>query len=114
MRELRIKFDFSRGPIWKDRYDMETGTWSTGIDVIDGDKALSVLNDEAEKEYSSLYSFDSDGVLSFDEKAFESKKSVLLSLIQTIVLRINNLNDGSFVVVDEESERFKGNGAISG
>jgi len=57
MKELRIKFDFSHGPIWKDQYNVVTGEWSTGIDVIDSDKALNVLNEEAEKEYSSLYSF---------------------------------------------------------
>ena len=55
MDKLRIIFDFSHGPIWKDKYDIATGEWSTGIEVIDNDKALSILNEEAEKEYSSLY-----------------------------------------------------------
>ena len=57
MDKLRIIFDFSHGPIWKDKYDIATGEWSTGIEVIDNDKALSILNDEVEKEYSSLYFF---------------------------------------------------------
>jgi len=104
MGELRIKFDFSHGPIWKDKYDITTGKWSTGIDVIDNDKALAILNEEAEKEYSSLYSFDKDGILKFDAQAFESKKESLLSLIQTIILRINSL--GSFNIIDEESKRL--------
>lgn len=104
MKKLRIKFDFSHGPIWKDKYDIATGEWSTGIAVIDNDKALSVLNDEAEREYSSLYFFDKDGVPGFDLQAFEAKKSSLLSLIQTIILRINSLNDGSFEIIDEVSE----------
>ena len=55
MDKLRIKFDFSHGPIWNDKYDIATGEWSTGIEVIGNDKALSILNDEVEKEYSSLY-----------------------------------------------------------
>lgn len=104
MKKLKIKFDFSRGPIWKDKYDVSTGEWSTGIAVIDNDKELSVLNEEAQKEYSSLYSFDKNGVVSFDTKAFEAKKSSLLSLIRTIVLRINSINDGSFEVIDEITE----------
>jgi len=104
MKKLRIKYDFSHGPIWKDKYDINTGTWSTGIDVIDKDTALNVLNNEAEREYSSLYSFNKDGVLIFDKQAFENKKGSLLSLIQTILLRLNSLNDGSFEVVDEESK----------
>lgn len=102
MRELKIKFDFFHGPIWKEKYDIDTGEWSTGIKVIDEDKVLAVLNDEAEREYSSLYSFDENGMFVFDTTAFEKKKDFLLSLIQTIVLRVNFLNDGSFNVVDEE------------
>lgn len=107
MEKLRIKYDFSHGPIWKDKYDVETGKWSTGIDVIDKDKALNVLNDEAEKEYSSLYSFNKDGVLIFDWQTFEDKKSDLLSLIQTIILRLNSINDGSFEIVDEETPMLR-------
>ena len=106
MKELRIKFDFSHGPIWKDQYNVVTGEWSTGIDVIDSDKALNVLNEEAEKEYSSLYSFDKDGVLNFDYQAFENKKRSLSSLVQTIIMRIDSLNDGTICVIDEESNRL--------
>lgn len=104
MEKLRIKFDFSHGPIWKDKYDIATGKWTTGIDIIDNDKALSVLNEEAEKEYSSLYSFDNEGVLQFDSKSFEEKKGNLLSLVQTIILRINDL--GTFGIIDEVSEKL--------
>ncbi|MCQ2082254.1 MAG: hypothetical protein MJZ11_11400 [Lachnospiraceae bacterium] len=109
MKELRIKYDFSHGPIWKDKYDVEKGIWSTGIDIIDNDKVLMDLNEKAENEYSMLYHFDKDGVLNFDTQAFISKQDALLSLIQSIVLRVESLNDGSFVVVDEESKRLSGN-----
>ena len=107
MKELRIKFDFSHGPIWKDKYDINTGEWSTGIAIVDNDKALAVLNEEAEKEYFSLYSFDENGSLVFDDIAFESKKDNLLSLLQTIILRLNNLNDGTFNIIDEETSNLK-------
>ena len=106
MKELRIKYDFSNGPIWKDKYDVKTGEWSTGIDVIDNDESLAILNEEAEKEYSSLYSFDENGVLCFNENAFEEKKERLLSLIQSILVKIDSLNDGSFEVVDEETKKL--------
>ena len=52
--ELKVKFDFAHGPIWKDIYDPNTKIWITGIDVIDQDVALNELNDAAEKEYASL------------------------------------------------------------
>lgn len=106
MKELRIKFDFSHGPIWKDKFDVRTGKWSTGIDVIDNDKALAILNEEAEKEYAALYSFDENGLPHFNNKAYEANKHELLSLVQTIVLRVNSLNDGTYKVIDEETEQL--------
>lgn len=106
MKNIRIKYDFSHGPIWKDVLDLNTGKWSTGISVIDNDMALSVLDEKAEKEYTSLYSFDNDGVLHFNDKMYKQKKNNLLSLIQTIILRINALNDGTYVVVDEETPKL--------
>lgn len=101
MKNLKIQFDYSHGPIWKDVFNANTGEWSTGIDIVDKDRALNVLNDEAEREYSSLYSFDSEGVLHFDSQGFEDKKVHLLSLVQTIVLRLNSLNDGTYTIIDE-------------
>ena len=68
--------------------------------------ALAVLDEEAEKEYTSLYSFDNDGVLHFNDKMYKQKKNNLLSLVETIILRINALNDGSYVVVDEETPKL--------
>ncbi|SCY69345.1 hypothetical protein SAMN02910292_02529 [Lachnospiraceae bacterium XBB2008] len=52
------------GPIWKDKLDVNTGKWMTGIDVIDNDRALSILDEEAKREYTSLYIFDDDGCTS--------------------------------------------------
>ena len=88
MKELRIKFDFSHGPIWKDKYDISTGEWSTGIAIVDNDKALAVLNEEAEKEYFSLYSFDEKGNLNFYDITFLNKKDNLLFFLQTIMFRL--------------------------
>ena len=68
INEIRIKFDFTHGPIWKDKYDRENGEFYTGIPVVDNDKALMVLNEEASREYSSLYHYDEDGRYSFDEE----------------------------------------------
>ena len=44
--------------------------------------------------------------LSFNDKMYKQKKNNLLSLVQTIILRINALNDGSYVVVDEETPKL--------
>lgn len=34
MKELKIQFDFTHGPVWKDIYDPNTKLWIIGIDVI--------------------------------------------------------------------------------
>ncbi len=106
MTELKIKFDFTHGPIWKNKFDRETGEFYTGIPIVDNDKALEVLNEEASREYSSLYHYDDDNRYIFDEDAFEQKKEDLLSLLNAIISRLNDINDGSFVIIDEETEKL--------
>ncbi len=107
MKEIKIKLDYSHGPIWKEHYDLNSGSWLTDIPIIDNDAALQLLNDKAEELYTSLYTLDEDNILVFDEDKYESIKSSLLSLIQTIILRLNNINDGSFKICDEESSRLQ-------
>lgn len=108
MKEIILKLDYSHGPIWKDRFDAATGRWTTGIECIDKDKALQVLNDEAEQIYSSLYSFGEDGeACTFDEDKYEEIKDQLRSLVQTIIMRLEKLQDGSFYVKDEVTSQLK-------
>ena len=97
-KELKIQFDFAHGPLWKEVYNPNTRTWSTGIKVIDNDEAINLLNDEAEKEYSSLYTFDSFGIPHFDATSYENKKTGLFSLVSAIIARATFLNDGSYIV----------------
>jgi len=106
MKELRIKYDYSHGPIWKNLYDANTGLWSTGIEIIDKDEKLELLNNEAEKTYSSLYYFDENGKLNFDSKLYEQRKAELSSLMQDIICRIDSINDGSFFVVVDDSAKI--------
>ena len=99
-KELKIKFDFTHGPVWKDIYDPNTKTWITGIDVIDQDATINELNDVAEKVYSSLYVFDDFGIPHFDNASYQNKKTELLSLVSRIIKRANFLNDGSYIIKD--------------
>lgn len=103
-KELRIQFDYLHGPIWKDIYNPVTREWSTGINIIDKDNALNILNDEAEREYSSLYKFDDYGIPHFDNAAYQDRKKTLLSKISEIIARANLINDGSFIINDLASE----------
>lgn len=71
MQEIRIKLDYSHGPIWKEKFDAATGEWSTCIDIIDNDAALQLLNSEAERIYTSLYVIDEDNKCIFQSDLFE-------------------------------------------
>lgn len=99
-KELKIKFDFTHGPVWKDIYDPNKKEWITGIDVIDQDAMLNELNDAAEKMYSSLYVFDDCGIPHFDDVAYQNKKTELRSLVSRIIGRAEFLNDGSYIIKD--------------
>jgi len=107
MREIKIQFDYLQGPLWKERFNAKTGEWSTGIPCIDNDKAIQLLNDEAEKMYESLYSF-APGTqgCQFNRDRFEQIKPPLLSIVQTIVDRLSVINDGSYIVVDKATKNL--------
>ena len=106
--EIKIQFDYLNGPIWKDKLNIKTGELTTGIPCIDDDKALQVLNDEARKIYESLYSFDGDNSgCQFDNAKFFQIKAQLLSIVQTIIARLETINDGSFVVIDKATETLQ-------
>ena len=107
MKEIIIKLDYLHGPICKDEFDLQQSQLITGVEVIDNDIALQILNNKAEEIYSSLYEFDKYGQpCIFNECKFESEKPKLLALISTIIQRLEAINDGSFVVKDEETDRL--------
>ncbi len=103
-KQIRIEFDYLHGPLWKDKLDLNTGHWYTGIEKIDNDETLQSLNDEAEKMYESLYSF--DGRYKFDDNKYSEIKDQLLSIVQTIKDRLSLLNDGSFEIVDNATKQL--------
>lgn len=108
-KKIKIQYDFSHGPLWKDVFNEVTGEFSTGIEVLDNDKALAILNKEAAKEYATLYSIDTNGKpVDFDEATFNTLKPTLLSLTQAIISRIEFLNDGSFEILDLATEDLSG------
>ena len=103
MKEIKIKLDYSNGPIWQTYYDINNDKWLTGVDVVDKNENLMKLNNEIQEEYSSLYSFDNGGCI-FDKKMFEKKKKNFVSSIQSIIKMLNDINDGSYVIIDEETK----------
>lgn len=103
---VKIKLDFNQGPIWIS--DAETGQPITGIDIIDNDEKLRKINFEILTLYSSYYEFDShDQTCWFNEEQEKKDKTKMLSLLKQLLDRLSELNDGSFIVEDYETERLK-------
>ena len=103
---IRIQLDFLQGPIWIS--DVETGQPITGIDVIDNDEKLRKINYEISTLYSSYYEFDShDQACWFNEEQEKKDKEKMISLLKQLIDRLNELNDGSFLVEDYETERLE-------
>ncbi len=101
MKTIKLCLDFLNGPIWKDVYDVKNDVLITGISIIDTDPILQELDKSVQEIYSSFYSFDKSGEgCRFDEDAFNVSKESMLALIEKIKTRLDEINDGSFVVED--------------
>lgn len=105
---VKLMFDYLQGPIWAS--DAETGEPLTGIDIIDRDKTLTELNLRCSELYSECYEFDTDNQpCKFNKKLAEKNKKEILDLLARIKTRLEEINDGSFWVLDlatKEIEEF--------
>lgn len=98
---IQIGLELVFGPLLKDEED-ENGNEITGIKIIDDDKIVQSLDREANELWCSLYSKDDsspDG-LHFDSEKEKEIAPQLLELINKLIKRLNELNDGSYEVND--------------
>ena len=103
---IRIRLDYLQGPIWMS--DIDTGEPLTGIEVIDNDLEIREPNRRAGQMFSSYYEFDTHDVPCwFNHEKEIAEKEIMLDLITQIIARLNEINDGSFVIEDFETERLK-------
>ena len=103
---IRIRLDYLQGPIWMS--DIDTGEPLTGIEVIDNDLEIREPNRRAGQMFTSYYEFDTHDVPCwFDHEKEKAEKEIMLDLIAQIVARLNEINDGSFIIEDFETERLK-------
>lgn len=106
MQTIRLILDFLQGPIWIS--DVETGKPQTGIDIVDNDEQVRLLNYEIQDLYDSYYEFDShDQACWFDEERERADKPRMLELLAKLNARLAEINDGSFVVDDRETPRVQ-------
>jgi hypothetical protein len=106
MKTLKIMLDYLFGPLWRDT--LVDGEVRTGIPVVDGDELLWAINDEISEIYCSYYEFDSHGQACwFNEEQEKKDKARMLELLGKLNTRLDEINDGSFVVDDQETPRVE-------
>lgn len=104
MLTVKIYNDFLHSPIWT--YD-EDGVVVSDPLVIEKDERLQELCNCAEEMYSSYFEFNShDQGCWFDIEKEKSEKSTMIEIIHKIIFRLSEINDGSFVIEDCETERL--------
>lgn len=97
--------EFLHGPIWVLNSD-EISVW--GYTLIEQDSVLSELNQAAGELYDSYYEFDShDEPCWFNHEKEKAEKNTMIELISLIKKRLDEINDGNFVIEDLETERLK-------
>lgn len=103
---IKIMLEFLQGPIWFS--DVETGKPDTGIAIIDTDAEIKELNYKCAELFNSYYEFDShDQACWFNYEKEKADKEIMLDLITRLVFRLNEINDGSYVIEDLETPRLK-------
>ena len=108
MIKIKIQLDFNNGPIWGNYYDEDTNMIKTGIDLIDNNKIIQELNTKIQNKYSSYYEFNShDQACWFNEEKEKNEKEEMLNLLSKLIDEISLVNDGSFEIEDNETERIK-------
>ena len=105
-KTVRIMFDYLQGPIWLT--DIDTGKPYTGIEVIDNDPIIRELCYESSQMFSSYYKFDyDDKPCVFDYEEEKRDKEIMLKLLNALIARLNEINDGSFEIRDYVTEYYK-------
>ena len=103
---VKLQLDYLQGPIWIS--DIETGEPFTGIELIDTDTKVRELNKKIGQRFSSYYEFDShDQTCWFNETQRNSDKELMLGWLNQLKNRLDEINDGSYVVEDLETSSWK-------
>lgn len=101
---VKIMLDFCVGPIWKSRFN-EDYDLVTGIEAIDNDEVLMKLSDEINSLNNMNYRL-KNNLPVYDLKAARKNKNKMLVLLNRLNLRLNEINDGTFIINDFETNRI--------
>lgn len=108
MINIKIQLDFNNGPIWGNYYDEELHRTMTGVDIVDNNDDIQSLNNKIREKYSSYYEFNSHNQACWFNKEKEKlEKEEMLKLISELICKINDVNDGTFKIIDLETSRIR-------
>ncbi len=106
MVTIKIMNEFLHGPVWT--CEEGTGIATDDLPLVHEDPIVASLNQEIGKLFDSYYEFDShDLPCWFNEEKEKADKPRMLELLGNLNARIAELNDGSFVVDDQETPRIE-------
>ncbi|WP_405378215.1 RNA helicase [Phascolarctobacterium sp.] len=101
---IKIMNEFLHSPIWTYEDDFITDD----LPMIAEDGTLQQISKQIEELYSSYYEFDShEQPCWFNHEKEKADKSIMLRLITKLIARLNELNDGSYIIEDCETSRIK-------
>ena len=105
-KTITILFDYLSCPIWAEYYDEETDTEYTGVKVVDDDEEVKRIVAEIESLFNPYYMFNvDDQPVVFNYEQEKKDKDKMLNLLGKLNRRLEEINDGSFTVVDKETPR---------
>ena len=100
---IKIMNEFLHSPIWTYEDDFITDDYP----IISDDTQLQELSKQIEELFSSYYEFDShDQPCWLNHEKEKADKELMLELISKLVARLNEINDGSFIIEDTETPRL--------
>lgn len=105
MIKITILNEYRRSPIWA----CDEGGKITDLpQVVEEDAVLIELSKDASDLFDSYYEFGvDDEACKFNTEKEKKGKYLMLHDVYSIISRLNKINDGSFTVVDCESEQLK-------
>ncbi|MGY3725310.1 hypothetical protein SAMN05421767_1322 [Granulicatella balaenopterae] len=102
---IKIQLEILDGPIWFT--DPATLGPDTEIDFIDNDPILIKYNRLCNQMFAHYYECNShEQACWFNEQQEKADKEIMLEYITIIINRLNELNDGSYIIDDCETERL--------
>lgn len=96
------------GPILKDN-QLEDGSFSSGSKIVDNDLIVKNLDKKINELWCTLYSKDktNNSGLRFDEVKEKELAPQLLEMINKLIDRLNEINDGSYEIEDMITDHLK-------